>query len=134
MSVEILTGVERGDGVFDARGFSVAVSDDGKNFTAVASEDYPVATPDSPNGVLAHKLTFEPRNARYLKVVALSERRIPDWHTGKGYTGFLFVDEIVVERFLFHFMRDRAAKGNLLPCLLESGLGGNQQEEAIGIA
>lgn len=96
-SVEIHTCVEKGDWVFDARGFSVAVSDDGKNFTAVASEDYPVATPDSPNGVLAHKLTFEPRNARYLKVVALSERRIPDWHTGKGYTGFLFVDEIVVE-------------------------------------
>ena len=96
-SVKIHTCVEKGDWVFDARGFSVAVSDDGKNFTAVASEDYPVATPDSPNGVLAHKLTFEPRNARYLKVVALSERRIPDWHTGKGYTGFLFVDEIVVE-------------------------------------
>lgn len=96
-SVEIHTCVEKGDWVFDARGFSVAVSDDGKNFTAVASEDYLVATPDSPNGVLAHKLTFEPRNARYLKVVALSERRIPDWHTGKGYTGFLFVDEIVVE-------------------------------------
>lgn len=96
-SVEIHTCVEKGDWVFDARGFSVAVSDDGKNFTVVASEDYPVATPDSPNGVLAHKLTFEPRNARYLKVVALSERRIPDWHTGKGYTGFLFVDEIVVE-------------------------------------
>lgn len=96
-SVEIHTCVEKGDWVFDARGFSVAVSDDGKNFTAVASEDYPVATPDSPNGVFAHKLTFEPRNARYLKVVALSERRIPDWHTGKGYTGFLFVDEIVVE-------------------------------------
>lgn len=96
-SVEIHTCVEKGDWVFDARGFSVAVSDDGKNFTAVASEDYPVATPDSPNGVLAHKLTFEPRNARYLKVVALSERRIPDWHAGKGYTGFLFVDEIVVE-------------------------------------
>ena len=96
-SVEIHTCVEKGDWVFDARGFSVAVSDDGKNFTAVASEDYPVATPDSPNGVLAHKLTFEPRNARYLKVVALSERRIPDWHTGKGYTGFLFVDELVDE-------------------------------------
>lgn len=96
-SVEIHTCVEKGDWVFDARGFSVAVSNDGKNFTVVASEDYPVATPDSPNGVLAHKLTFEPRNARYLKVVALSERRIPDWHTGKGYTGFLFVDEIVVE-------------------------------------
>ena len=96
-SVEIHTCVEKGDWVFDARGFSVAVSDDGKNFTAVASEDYPVATPDAPSGVLARKLTFEPRNARYLKVVALSERRIPDWHTGKGYTGFLFVDEIVVE-------------------------------------
>ena len=40
-SVAISTCVEKGDWVFDARGFSVEVSDDGKNFTKVASEEYP---------------------------------------------------------------------------------------------
>ena len=96
-SVQINTCVEKGDWVFDARGFSVEVSEDGKNFTQVASENYPVATKDDPNGVLTHKLTFDTQTARYLKVKAISERRIPDWHPGKGNLAFLFVDEIVVE-------------------------------------
>ena len=96
-SVQINTCVEKGDWVFDARGFLVEVSEDGKNFTQVASENYPVATKDDPNGVLTHKLTFDTQTARYLKVKAISERRIPDWHPGKGNLAFLFVDEIVVE-------------------------------------
>ncbi len=48
------------------------------------------------NGVFNHKLTFEPVKARYVKVIANSERQIPEWHGGKGNLGFLFVDEIVL--------------------------------------
>lgn len=40
-SVAISTCVEKGDWVFDAREFSVEVSDDGTNFKKVASENYP---------------------------------------------------------------------------------------------
>ena len=41
-NVAISTCVEKGDWIFDTKGLSVEVSEDGKNFTKVASEDYPV--------------------------------------------------------------------------------------------
>lgn len=95
-SAAISTCVEKGDWVFDARGFSVEVSEDGENFTKVASEEYPEMKETDKNGIYEHKLTFDPVKARYVKVVALSERSIPQWHGGKGNPGFLFVDEITL--------------------------------------
>lgn len=95
-TAELSTCVEKGDWVFDARGFSVEVSDDGKTFTRVASEEYPVMKETDRNGVYNHKLTFPLVKTRYVKVIALSERELPEWHTGKGAAGFLFVDEITL--------------------------------------
>lgn len=95
-SAVIATCVEKGDWIFDARGFAVEVSDDGQKFSPVASEDYPVMKASDRNGIYTHKLTFDPVKARYVKVTARSERQIPDWHGGKGNLGFLFVDEIVL--------------------------------------
>ena len=89
--------VEKGDWVFDARGFSVEVSDDGEHFARVASADYPAMKEDDRNGLYEHKLTFAPVKTRYVRVVVLSEKSIPAWHGGKGRPGFLFVDEITIE-------------------------------------
>ncbi len=96
-SVDISVCVEKGDWVFDARGLSISISNDGINFTNVASESYPAMTASDSNGIINHKLEFAPVKACYLKVVALSEQSIPDWHTGKGKPGFLFIDEITVK-------------------------------------
>ncbi|MBD9345433.1 MAG: beta-N-acetylhexosaminidase [Phocaeicola dorei] len=93
-SASISTCVEKGDWVFDARAFSVAVSEDGKNFKEIASEKYPAMKQDDKNGVFNHTLTFDPVTARYVKVTALAEHSIPAWHGGKGNPAFLFVDEI----------------------------------------
>lgn len=95
-SVDISTCVEKGDWVFDARGLSVEVSDDGKNFKKVASETYPAMKETDKNGIYEHKLSFAPVTAQYVKVIALSESKIPAWHGGKGNPGFLFVDEIAI--------------------------------------
>lgn len=95
-SAEIATCVEKGDWIFDARSFAVAVSDDGNNFKEVAAEAFPAMKQDDRNGIFEHKLTFDPVTARYVKLTAASERQIPDWHGGKGNLGFLFVDEIVL--------------------------------------
>lgn len=89
--------VEKGDWVFDARGFSVEVSDDGERFARVASADYPAMKENDRNGLYEHKLTFAPVKTRYVRVVVLSEKSIPAWHGGKGRPGFLFVDEITIE-------------------------------------
>lgn len=95
--VSVNTCVEKGDWVFDARGMTVQVSEDGKNYTKVASEEYPAMKADDRNGVYTHTLTFDPVKARFVKVLALSEAKIPAWHGGKGNPGFLFVDEISVD-------------------------------------
>ena len=95
-SVAISTCVEKGDWVFDTRGLSVEVSEDGTNFTKVASEAYPAMKETDKNGVYDHKLTFTPVTAQYVKVIASPEKSIPEWHGGKSYPGFLFVDEITI--------------------------------------
>ena len=95
-SVAISTCVEKGDWVFDTRGLSVEVSEDGTNFTKVASETYPAMKETDKNGVYDHKLTFTPVTAQYVKVIASPEKSIPEWHGGKSYPGFLFVDEITI--------------------------------------
>lgn len=94
--VALSTCVEKGDWVFDARGLTVEVSADGKNFTKVASESYPAMKEDDKNGVYHHELTFDPVQARYVRVIAPTEQSMPVWHGGKGSPAFLFVDEIEI--------------------------------------
>lgn len=96
-SVAFSTCVEKGDWVFDVRGITIEVSDDGENFTKVFSEEYPEMKETDCNGLYEHKQTFAPVKTRYVRVLGLSERSIPAWHGGKGNFGFLFVDEIVIE-------------------------------------
>ena len=96
-SVAISTCVLPGDWIFDARSLSVEVSEDGKSFTKVASEEYPAMKQTDKGGVIEHKLTFAPVTTQYVKVVAGSEKAIPAWHDGKGKVGFLFVDEITID-------------------------------------
>ncbi len=95
--VAMNTCVEKGDWVFDARGITIEVSEDGKAYTKVASESYPAMKAKDRNGVYTHTLTFDPVKARFVKVLALSESKIPAWHGGKGNPAFLFVDEISVD-------------------------------------
>ena len=42
-------------------------------------------------------LTFPETTAKYLKVVAGCLEALPEWHSGKGRPGFVFVDEIIVK-------------------------------------
>ena len=91
---QIETCVAIGDWVFDARYFAVAVSDDGQNYKTVAEADYPVMKQGDRNGVYEHKLTFDPVQARYVKITVKPEHSMPAWHGGKGSPAFVFIDEI----------------------------------------
>lgn len=92
--VTVRACVATGDWVFDAAGFEVAVSDDGKSFTTVGSETYPAMTTSS-NAIVAHALKFDPVSARYVRVT-VKPATIPAWHQGAGKPGFVFVDEIEI--------------------------------------
>ena len=94
--VALSTCVEKGDWIFDARGFIISVSADGVNYTEVFNEQYPALTEANPNQIYQHSLEFAPTEARYVKVKALVEHSMPEWHGAKGYGAFLFVDEIAI--------------------------------------
>ncbi|MBQ1178873.1 MAG: family 20 glycosylhydrolase [Bacteroidaceae bacterium] len=95
--VSLTTCVEKGDWTFDARGLIISVSDDGRQYTEVYNEALPPMTEENPNGLYDHTLTFTPISTRYVKVKALVERSIPEWHGARGYAGFLFVDEVAID-------------------------------------
>lgn len=80
----------------DARGLTIEVSDDGKSFTKVVSTEYPAMKENDRNGIYEHNLSFAPVKTRYVRVIAPSEKSLPNWHGGKGKPAFLFVDEITV--------------------------------------
>ena len=89
--------MDKGSWVFDARGIEVAVSADGKTFNTVASVDLPAMAENAPNKVYTHNVDFKTTKARYVRLIAKTERTLPEWHAGKGKPGFLFVDEISVK-------------------------------------
>lgn len=93
----VTCNVVNGDWIFDARSFAVEVSNDGEKFTRVAGEEYPATTEQAISGIYPHLLSFIPVKARYVKVIVGSERSIPEWHGGRGKSGFLFVDEVVLK-------------------------------------
>ena len=43
-----------------------------------------------------YDLSFKPTTVHYLKLIANPVRKLPPWHSGKGKTGWFFVDEVIV--------------------------------------
>lgn len=95
-SVAIGTFVSPGSWIFNARQFTVLVSDDNKTFRQVADESYPALNKDQGEKVIDLTLTFATVKARYVKLIVKTEQSIPAWHAGKGNPAFVFVDEISI--------------------------------------
>ena len=73
------------------------VSEDGKDFDMVGSVTNTLPI-DQYGGQQRDFISeFEPRNARYVKVIAYTIGNTPDWHPGAGRPANITVDEIVVE-------------------------------------
>lgn len=82
--------------LFDARGFSVSVSSDNKNYKEVASQEYKQMRESDSDGIIEHELSFDPCKATYVKIKVISEKSMPDWHWDAGKVPFLLVDEIIL--------------------------------------
>lgn len=82
--------------LFDARGFSVSVSSDNKNYKEVASQEYRQMQESDSDGIIEHELSFDPCKATYVKIKVISEKSMPDWHWDAGKAPFLLVDEIIL--------------------------------------
>lgn len=88
--------VLKGDWIFDMRSFTVQVSNDGKTFETVAQKNYEQLGQSDSNGIRNHILRFDPIETRYVKIIAETEKEMPEWHGGAGKPGYLFVDEIIL--------------------------------------
>lgn len=82
--------------LFDARGFSVSVSSDNKNYKEVASQEYKQMQESDSDGIIEHELSFDPCKATYVKIKVISEKSMPDWRWDAGKAPFLLVDEIIL--------------------------------------
>ncbi|MBO7279229.1 MAG: family 20 glycosylhydrolase [Bacteroidales bacterium] len=94
--VKFSTCVEKGDWICDTREVVIEVSLDNEHFTQVIHETYPSMTLEDRNGIYDHLYAFPKVEARYVRVKAVVENSLPEWHNGRGLPAFLFVDEIEV--------------------------------------
>lgn len=69
-------------------------SDNGKDYILYAS----VQNPDQPQSSKVFIENYitpkKAKSARYIKVIARTPGILPDWHPGKGETGWIFMDEL----------------------------------------
>jgi hypothetical protein len=75
----------------------VDVSTDGESFRPVAKLSNQVRPDDFELRVRDWVASFEPVEARWVRVRAASAGPIPEWHPGHGENRILFVDEIILE-------------------------------------
>lgn len=85
--------IETGSWIFDVRAVKVEVSEDGKTFTTVASEEYPVMD-EGRSAIVEHVVNFAPVTTRFVRVSLTPEASMPAWHPGAGNPGFIFVGEL----------------------------------------
>ena len=85
--------VVKGDWIMGPSGVSVQVSDDGTNFREIHSEVIADLQQEDKDGLYPYEYTFSPTTARYVRVIVRSSK-LPQWHPGKGYPAFVFVDEL----------------------------------------
>ena len=95
-SVTLGTIVIKYDWIFNPKGIVVSVSEDGKEFTEVASACYEAEGENEPNDLKEYTLEFPETSAKYLKIWAEPVTSIPAWHPGAGGGAYIFVDEVVV--------------------------------------
>src|SRR5690554_45140 len=92
-SLEINNAVVTGDWIFDTSEISIESSNDGNNYSTVATKTIIDENDEHWAEISTHQLSFEPDTARYFKV-SVKCSTMPDWHPGNGRRAYIFVDEI----------------------------------------
>ena len=84
-------------GIFFPQSLEYFVSLDGINYKSVAvvKNDIPIKT--NKTIIKEFSVSFKRQKARYVKVIAKSIKKCPQWHKYAGVNAFMFIDEILVE-------------------------------------
>ena len=96
-SVTVGTLVSKASRFFNPAEMAVFISDDGQEFTEVASQIYEPVASDFEDCVYDVVLEFPETSARYVKVYAESFSQLPQWHYDYGRTPSLLIDEVIIK-------------------------------------
>ena len=95
--VTLSTFVYKYDYIFNPLDLTIYTSENGEDFTELAHTEFPVeGKVDDGNGCQKFNITIPETSAEYLKVTANTIKALPEWHSGKGRPGFVFIDEVMV--------------------------------------
>ena len=83
------------DWIFNAKSVKVLVSDDGVEFTEIASQDFDLLPADYESSFYPVEIAFEPVNTRYVEII-VEPFDCPEGHSGYGYPAWIFIDELGV--------------------------------------
>ena len=96
--VTLSTFVYKYDYIFNPLDLTIYTSENGEDFTELAHTEFPVeGKVDDGNGCQKFNITIPETSAEYLKVTANTIKALPEWHSGKGRPGFVFIDEVMVD-------------------------------------
>lgn len=88
---------DMGSWIMGCTGLSVAVSDDNKTFSPLASTDFPAETDLNKKAIEHYETSFEPTETRYVRITIKRSPALPKGHAGEGKAPFLFIDEIEID-------------------------------------
>jgi len=94
-SVEVNSLTAIAPHIFPLKSISVSGSNNGKDFEAISTSEFPVAEKDAPLQAelfacpLPDKIQFQ-----FYRVTVSNVKKIPSWHPAKGKTAWVFIDEV----------------------------------------
>ena len=95
--VAINANISMDNWIMGCKGLEVAVSDDNETFRPVSSMIFPDETDLHKNDIETYEASFNPVEARYVKVTARPFAALPKGHDGAGKAPYLFIDEISID-------------------------------------
>ena len=95
--VAINANISMDNWIMGCKGLEVAVSDDNETFRPVSSMVFPDETDLHKNDIETYEASFNPVEARYVKVTARPFAALPKGHDGAGKVPYLFIDEISID-------------------------------------
>ena len=95
--VAINANISMDNWIMGCKGLEVTVSDDNETFRPVSSMVFPDETDLHKNDIETYEASFNPVEARYVKVTARPFAALPKGHDGAGKAPYLFIDEISID-------------------------------------
>ncbi|MBR5781319.1 MAG: family 20 glycosylhydrolase [Bacteroidales bacterium] len=82
----------KGDWIFNAKSVKILVSDNGKDYKEIYSQDFPIETVRE-DGVMPYNIDFGKVKTQYVNVI-IEPFMCPEGHSGYGYPAWIFIDEL----------------------------------------